>query len=547
MNRRSVRATVALVALAAVLVGLASEAVAFGWRSPARWIPDLVVGWTLIASGTVAWVARPDSRTGPLLAVTGFAWFVPNFAGIGGEPITWVTANGSKLHRGLLVHALMTFPTGRLSSGVERGVVAAGYMASIVPALAGDLVAQAFLGALLIGGSAWRTATVLGPARRARAWAVPAATAVGIVLIATAGRLVVPTRDLMPISLLVYEVGLCGVAMWLAAGLRREPWRQATVTDLVVELGDGQASTVRDALARSLGDPTLEVGYAVDGTGGYVDARGRLLELPAPGRGRVATPIELDGRRVGVLVHDPAVLDDPGLVRSIAEAAGLAASNARLQAQVRAQIADVEASRRRLVRAEDDERRRIQTSLEEGTAARLREVSASLAEVQRLASADAHGTTLGRAAQAARQLDGVVEDLRSLASGLHPATLETRGLHAALLELADRAPLPVEVDASPAADIPLREGATAYYVCSEGIANVVKHARATRAVVRCRIDGPNLLVEVIDDGVGGADPLGSGLRGLTDRVEALGGTLIVESRPGKGTRLAAELRLDGEA
>jgi signal transduction histidine kinase len=546
VNRRSVRATHLAVAAAAILVGLAAEAAALGWRSPERWMPDLVVGWTLIGAGMIGWTTRMGSRTGPLLMATGFAWFVPNFRGIDITPIAWLAAFGIRLHVGPLVHALMTFPTGRVDYGVERGVVAAGYLAATVPALTGSLVAQALLGVLLIGGAAWRTATAFGPTRRARGWAVPAATAIGFALIETAGRLVLPGRDSVTISLLAYHVALCGVAVWLTAGLRREPWKQAAVTDLVIEIGDGRSSPVRDALAAALGDPRLEVGYVIDGVAGYVDTRGRPLKDPVLDAGRVATPIEFDGRPVGVLVHDAAVLDDPGLLHSIAEAAGIAAVNARLQAEVRSQIADVDASRRRLVRAEDDERRRIQVALHEGTEARLRVVSASLAEAQRIARADAHETTLERATQAAGQLDGVLDDLRDLARGLHPAIIERLGLHAALVDLAERAPLPVEVDTSPV-DLPLREASTAYYVCSEGIANVVKHARATRAVVRARVEGPNLLIEVIDDGVGGADPSGSGLRGLTDRVEALGGRLIVDSRPGTGTRLAAELRVDGEA
>ena len=547
MNRRSVRPTILVVAVAAVTLGLAAEAARYGLRSSDRWIPDLVVGWTMIAAGAIAWVTRRESRTGPLLMATGFAWFIGNFARVDVDPIAWLAANGAYLYRGLLIHTLMTFPTGRLGSRVERGVVALGYLTAIVPAMAGDLVAQAILGALLIGGAAWRTATAFGPTRRARAWAVPAATAIGLVLMAIAvGRLVPPNRGLVTLTLLAYEAVLCGAAVWLTVGLRREPWRQAAVTDLVVELGDGPASSVRDALALALGDPTLEVGYAVDGVAGYVDAQGRPLESPAPVAGRVTTPIEFDGRRFGVLVHDPAVLEDPGLVHSIAEAAGLAASNARLQAEVRAQVVDVAASRRRLVRAEEDERRRIQTTLREGTEAWLLAVSASLADAQRLSRAHANDTTLERVTQASRQLDGVLDDLRDLARGLHPGTLQAEGLRAALVELAERAPLPVEIDAPPA-DIPLRAASNAYYVCSEGIANVVKHAQATRAVVRSHVDGPSLRIEVTDDGVGGADPSGSGLRGLADRLEALGGTLTIDSRPGVGTHLAAELPLDGEA
>jgi signal transduction histidine kinase len=315
------------------------------------------------------------------------------------------------------------------------------------------------------------------------------------------------------------------------------------VTALVVELGDAPAASVRDALAQALGDPTLEVGYAIDGTAGYVDADGRTIDLPAAGDGRAVTPVAIDGRPVGVIIHDPAVLDDPGLLPSIGDATRLAAANARLRAQVRSQIADVEASRRRLVEAEDDERRRIQVQLGEGTEARLRAVATSLAAARILAQEGASAIAVEQTTLAAWQVERALDDIHELSRGLDPEILRAAGLQDALQELAAAAPIPCFVEVE-AADLPPRIGAATYFVCSEALANVSKHARATRASIRVTVEDGWLVIEVADDGAGGADPEGSGLRGLADRVETFGGRLSIDSRPGAGTHLAAEMPLD---
>ena len=551
MRRPQARDAALLVGIAAAALGLASEDVAYGWRDPERWVPDLLVGWTLLATGTIAWIRRPSSRTGSLLTAAGVAWFAPNFAFVAVEPIAWLAAHSVALHWGPTLQAVLTYPTGRIASNVERVVVIAGYAVAIGSTFVGDqgvdLVTQAALGAAVIGAAIWRTLTAFGPTRRARAWAVPAATALGLGMVGVAMmRLAGPDRALVDATLSAYQVALCGVAIWLLVGLLREPWRRSTVTDLVVELGDAPTASVRDALALALSDPTLDVGYAIEGTAGYVDADGRAIDVPAPGGGRVVTPVAIDARTVGVIIHDPAVLDDPGLLPSIGDATRLAAANARLQAQVRSQIADVEASRRRLVEAEDDARQRIQAQLAEGTEARLRVVAGTLAEARALAQDGASATTVEQTTRAAWQVERALDDLHELSRGLHPPVLHAAGLQDALLELARTAPIPcsVEVDVE---HLPPRFEAATWFVCSEALANVSKHARATRASIQVTVDHGRLVIEVADDGAGGADPGGSGLRGLADRLEAFGGRLTIDSRAGLGTRLTAELSLDVEA
>src|SRR5581483_9525305 len=269
-------------------------------------------------------------------------------------------------------------------------------------------------------------------------------------------------------------------------------------------------------------------------------ARGRPLPLPAVDSGRAATLVERDGNPVAALLHDPAVLDDPGLADAAAAAARLASSHERLRTEVRAQIAELRASRRRLLRVADDERERLERRLREGAEARLAGVERRL----RLAheAADDAATRDG-IARAQAQVEQALAELHELARGLHPRALSELGLAGALAGLAERAPLPVQVEIE-TGDLPPEVAATAYFVCSEGLANVAKYSGASRAVLRVVRRGGRLAVEVDDDGAGGADPSrGWGLRGLGDRVDALGGRLEVESPAGGGTRLRAELPL----
>jgi signal transduction histidine kinase len=256
------------------------------------------------------------------------------------------------------------------------------------------------------------------------------------------------------------------------------------------------------------------------------------------------TRIERDGNPIAALIHDPAVLDDPVLLEAVSSAAQLAASNARLQAEVRAQVAALRASRRRVMDAGDEERRRLERRLRDGAERRLVELAGTL---QRTHQGTSGEETRVRIDRAAAQLERTLEDLNRLAQGLHPRVLSDRGLAAALASLAERSEVPVEVAIS-SNGIPPPIEAVAFFVCSEALANVAKYASASRVNVSVTSGDGGVRVEVEDDGVGGADPShGSGLRGLADRVEALGGTLRIESTPGHGTRLTAELPLSGEA
>jgi signal transduction histidine kinase len=534
-----------LVGLAGVALGLTAEWVGFGWEDPRHWIPDLAVGWTFIGCGLVGWARRSESRTGPLLAATGFTWFVGTFVGVGVPAVAWLAAHLVRLHRGPLVQLVLTYPSGRPGSRLVRGAIAAGYAAAVITPIWRSEAATIVLAGLLLGVCAREYVRAVGPSRRARLMALQAASGLSLVLAGTAAaRLLLPPGEVSGPSLLVYEVALCVLAGGLLAGLIVAPWQRAAVADLVVELGEARSGTLRGELARALGDPSLEIGYWLPDRAVFVDADGRVLALPDAGSGRSVTVVEGEGQPVAALVHDPAVLEDPGLLEAVTSAAQLAAANARLRAEVQARVEELAASRRRILAAGDEERRRLERRLHEGAEARLRELAGTLRRGHWSASGEQTKKQLARSQE---QLGRTLEDLRRLAQGLHPRVLSEQGLEAALATLAKDLPLPVDLNV-PSAQLPQRVAVVAYFICAEALANVAKHAAAARVTVAVTASDGRLRVEIADDGVGGADPTrGSGLRGLADRVETIGGTLRVESTPGRGTRLAAEIPFGGEA
>jgi signal transduction histidine kinase len=515
------------------VVGLAAAWRLYGWAMPGSWVPDLLTGWTLIGCGLAGWTRRPESRSGALLAAAGFAWFVPDFITTGVAVLGW---HALYLHRGPLVQLVLTYPRGRVRGRVEGAAVAVGYAAAVVTPVWGSRVGTVALAAVLVAVAVRGYVRATGGERRMRRSALQATVlfAAGAAAIALV-RFAVPGPAADAPTLLAYEVMLCALAVGLLIGLVRWPWESAEVADLVVELGEARSGILRDELARALGDPSLQVGYWLPESAAFVDAAGRRLAVPGPGAGRSATMVERDGMPLAVLVHDPAVLGDPGLAGALSSAAALAAANARLQAEVRSSLAEIAASRRRVVAAADEERSRLELRLSDGAQRRL----GDLAESLRLARQSAAGPgAVERIARAELQLARTQEDLGRLARGLHPRQLSDQGLGAALAALADDFPLPVDL-AIPATRTSSAVAACVYFICSEALANVAKHASASRVQISVTPLAGGITAEVTDDGVGDADPQGRGIRGLADRVETLGGTLTVTSTPGQGTRLTA--------
>ncbi|MEY2513374.1 MAG: hypothetical protein QOJ89_732, partial [bacterium] len=523
---------IGVLGVAAVAVGVLAEQSAFAWRDVGHWLPDLGAGWTLIGSGLVASWWRGWSRSSTLMAAAGAAWFAGTFS----SELVY-------LHRGPLVHLLLTYPDERLRGRVPRVIVSGGYVAAVVSPLWRSEVVTIVAAVGLVALAAARVSARVGSDRRAARRARSVTVLFAAVLVVTAAaRLAEPTAAAGDATLVAYDLALSTLAIAVGAGLIRRPWERPAVTDLVVEVGETPPDRLRAALALALGDPTLQLAYRLADRDGYVDAAGLSVALPAAGSDRQVTPIERDGEIVAALVHDPAVLDDPGLSNALASAASLAATNARLQADVRDQLDELTASRRRLLLAADDERLRLQQQLRDGAQRRLQATLPVLTKARLRAGTSSSADRLGRARGL---LEHTLKELGELAGGLRPRDLADGDLRAGLAALAARAPVRVELSVT--VDPLAGELETAaYFVVSEALANVAKYAQASRVEISVALAGDELLIAVVDDGVGGADPArGSGLRGLSDRVETLGGTLVVTSPPRAGTRVVARLPLAG--
>ena len=298
---------------------------------------------------------------------------------------------------------------------------------------------------------------------------------------------------------------------------------------------------IRDALARTLGDPTLELALWLPERRSYVDASGRPFELPAPEADRAVTVLGPTDAPVAALIHDPVLLERRRLLHAAGAAARLALENERLQAELRAQLAELRASRKRIVSAGDEERRRLERDLHDGAQQRLLSLGLALQLARGKLGADANGAG-ELLTEADGELRAALDELRELARGIHPAVLTEQGLGAALRSLAERSPVPVKINASPETRLPAAAEAAVYFLVSEALANVAKYARASRVRVNVARTNGQVLVEVDDNGIGGADPSrGTGLRGLADRLHSLDGELRIDSPSGRGTSLRATI------
>lgn len=520
----------------AVRLALLPLGIAFGFAaerhvSGTTWstitVGDFAAGCVLILCGTIVWERRGASRVGPLMSLAGFTWFLGTY---------W--SGALYLHRGPVVHVLLSYPTGRLRSLVVRVVVFAAYVDGAIKPLASNDTLTLVLSAVVATTAVELFFQRSGPARRATA--TPLAATLGF-----AGVLaLVALDDLAGWGLnnttlsVLYDLVVAGGAIVLSVDLLRGRWEEAVVTRLVVDLGSPQeAGTLQSRLAFALGDPSLVVGYPLRDGNSFVDDAGRPVELRALGLGRSVTPIQDDGEQIAVLVHDDALVADAKLVESVAAAARLAVANARLQAEARLHARELEASRRRIVEAGDAQSRRLETELRRGAENRLDRVAALLSE--------ARSETTPDEAEALATIENLLTDarreLREFAQGIHPAALTDGGLMRGLELLGERSPVPVAVRGT-IEGLPPPVEAALFFVCAEALANVAKHAGASRVIVDVAEQGGYAAMAVIDDGRGAADlSQGSGLIGLSDRVEALGGRLAVESPPGAGTRLVVEL------
>jgi signal transduction histidine kinase len=575
------RILVALVGIGFVVVAYQVQVDQLG--SPRdRALAQVGVGAAFLVAGLVAWSRRRRNALGPLMAATGLALLARQFR-YSHDPLAFTVFFAlGELGYALVAHSALAYPSGRVRDRLERAFLAVAYVTALVFPLAillvydgsrrlrffdssqrdsllllsGDpdvvealekayvLLAYGVLASIFIVLVGRKLVRATPRGRRMLAPLLLAAVAAALrAVFESVLTFVSPPPVWVLANLFWWQIAaLIGLPLALLAGLLLSRLAHASVGDLVVRLEHAPPTAIRDELARALGDPTLEVAFWLPERGEYVGAAGRPVQLPQEDAGRAVTRLEQDGAPLAALVHDPSLDDEPDLVEAAGAAARLALENARLHAEVHAHLEKVKESRARLVAAADDERRRIERDLHDGAQQRLVALALELRSAKGRLGAKADPEVDALLASAVDDLQSAVAELRELARGIHPAILTEGGLAAALAALAARSPVPASVAADVDGRLPPNVEATAYFVASEALANVAKHAHATAASVSARREDGTLVVEVTDDGVGGAQPDGgSGLSGLVDRVEALGGRLRIESPPGGGTQVRGEI------
>jgi signal transduction histidine kinase len=520
-----------------------------------------------IFGGLIAWWRRPENRFGPLMIAAGFGTFLAMLGWSNVDVLHTIGQTLNFLPPILFLHVFLAFPSGRLERPVERAIVGTAYVVGIglgfVRMLLGGFgpnsvfeltnepgVADALERVQLVTSSACALAGIgvlvarrLGtgqPLRRSMALLTDS-FAVGLLMIAVlALRAAVGAPGYVTIQRLTYfVVGLAPFAF--LTGLLHARLARSSVGDLFVELrADPAPADLRDALARALRDPSLTLAYWLPEFGSYADQEGRAVELPASDGRRAVRLIERDGLPVAALVHDPALRDEPELLDAVTAAAGIAIEKSQLNVELRARVEELRGSRARIVEAGQRERQRLERNLHDSAQHRLVALSLQLSLLQEQLADDR--SAAAQLERARREIDTSLDELREVAHGIHPAVVSGHGLAVALEQLAARAPVPVDLSVQIDRRLPEEVEVAAYYLISESLANVGKHAQALSARVEVAGGNGRLQVEVVDDGVGGADTEGgSGLRGLADRVEALGGRLRVWSPRGGGTRVQAEI------
>jgi signal transduction histidine kinase len=538
----------------------------------------LIVGWGFIGVGLFAWDRRPNNSVGSLMVATGFAWLLSWISASNNSILFTAGVYVSSLYFVTAIHMLLAAPYGRGLSRWDRRIVTAAYLLVTVGLLPlylfidpekqdcdgcpenailiehnqtmvdvwgslVNLVGIVLIVAVLVSLiRRWRRAT--RPERRLYA----AVYAAGIaLLIAAMGQLALQTAgfgegaaeiafilSIIPLALVPY--------LFLASFVRARVAQGGAVGELMAKLSAApRAGRVRDALAEALEDPSLELLFWLPDQGHYVDARGREYELPVGNPARAVTKVDRDGQCVAAIVHDATLPQLRGHVEAVGAAAGLALENERLDAELRAKIAELRGSRERMLQIGLEERRRLERDLHDGAQQRL----VSMALNIRLARAKLNEDPLAAEqllASAGEELESALEELRELARGIHPAVLTDRGLGTALQTLANRAPVPVELGELPDERLPEAVELAAYFVVAEALTNVAKYAEASHATVQVERENGRVVVEVSDDGVGGADPgRGTGLRGLADRLAVIEGRLQIESEKGQGTTVTARI------
>ena len=551
-----------------LIIFLTSDAASGGIGEPL--VLALLSSWITTAyvlCGLIAWVRRPASRFGPLMVAAGFASFLTDLVWVTSDVPFTIGQALDLLPPVLFLHVFLAYPSGRLRSRFERGLIVTAYSTAIGLQLVGmalggfgphnlleiasdpgaglavmrlQLTAVSAFCLFGVGILAARRRRAGRPLRRAQALLIDA-FALGLVMIAFlllsyafGGPAVAEIRWATFVTL-----GIAPVALLI--GLLHDRLARSAVGELFLELRmDPGPEDLRDALARALRDPSLTLAYWLPEFGSYTDQEGQPLVLANSDGRREMRLIDRDGVPVAALLHDRALSDEPELLAAVTAAAGIALENARLNVELRARVEELRGSRARIVEAGQRERQRLERNLHDGAQHRLVALSLRLSLLEEQLAGDSSATA--QLEQARDEIETSLEELREIARGIHPAVVSGHGLAVAVEQLAAGALVPVSLRVEIEGRLPEAVEVAAYYLIAEALANVGKYAHASLATVEVARNNGQIRVEVIDDGIGGADSeRGSGLRGLADRVEALGGRLRVWSPRDGGTRVRAEI------
>jgi signal transduction histidine kinase len=545
-----------------LVLALASDQLDF------RALRAFLIGWIVIpyvVSGILAWWRRPASRLGPLMLATGFAMAL--------SPLQWsdqpaLNSIGNlfdMLPAAMFLHLFLAFPIGRLAARPERAVVITCYATVLVPQFVkimfganpasifvvvprpaiGNMIERiqlSLVAALLLAGAAlvYVRRRRTGLARRRPAALVVDAFAVALVMLAVlylAGLGSWPGFE--TIRLITFAtLGLAPVAFLFA--LLDTRLARGEVAGLLVDLRSNPTMELQAPLAHALRDPSVQLAYWLPRSGSWADQNGEPMTLPQADQRRCVRVIYRGKEPMAALVFDRSLEDEHELLDAVAAAAGIALENGRLRAELRARLQELERSRVRVLEAGRLERQRLERNLHDGAQQRLVALSLELGLLEQGVAGDPE--LQDRLDRAKTEVTASLEELRDVARGIYPAVLSSHGLGVALESLGARAAVPVRLDLDLDGRVPEAVEVAVYYVVSEALTNMGKHAQASSGSVSVQCSGGQMILDVSDDGVGGADPsTGSGLSGLADRVEALGGEFSVISPPAGGTKILAEI------
>jgi len=526
---------------------------------------------SFVLAGVVAWWRRPESRFGVLMVLAGAAWFLSTLSSANLAVPYTLGLVFDLVPAVAFLHVVLAFPSGRLERPFELALVGTGYVTALGVHTVGmtlggfgpdNLLALAswespshwlenaeliVLSGLSLTGVivlVFRRRNAGRPLRRSLALLVDA-FALALVMIAFLFLSAVfglvsgetPFETIRRATF--FFVGLAPLVFLV--GLLHARLARSAVGGLMVELRDNPTpADLRDALSRAVRDPSLTLVYWLPEFGTYAGLDGRPAQLAAEDSGRAMTLIDRDGVPVAALLHDPSLEDEPELLAAATAGAGIALEHARLHVELRARLEELRGSRARMVDVANKERQRLERDLHDGAQQRLIALSLDLS----LLGEELAGETdlKDRLTRAREEIAASLAELREIARGIHPAVVSGHGLGIALEQLAALAPVAVRLTVQTHGRLPEAVEVAAYYLVCESLANVGRYAQASTATVEVSRENGSVLIEVTDDGIGGADTeRGSGLRGIADRVEALDGRLRVWSPAGGGTRIRAEI------